>query len=255
LIVTGAASGIGRAVAKLFLARNRGAGRVLLVDRDRGGLQAVASEFGESASILPIDLGMVDAGSRVVTAALGDMGGIDGIASNAGVLLPGSLTTLSVRDFDQVFAVNTRATWLIAQAAFPIMRDGGGGSIVATASMAAWTPAPSLGAYAPSKAALAMVMRQLANEWGPYGIRCNTVSPGPTLSGMNKELFSDLTRREARASTIPTRRLGDSEDVAEAILFLLGPGAVQINGTDILVDGGLSTALMTTGLQVPNAPA
>jgi len=198
---------------------------------------------------------MVDAGSRVVTAALGDMGGIDGIASNAGVLLPGSLTTLSVRDFDQVFAVNTRATWLIAQAAFPIMRDGGGGSIVATASMAAWTPAPSLGAYAPSKAALAMVMRQLANEWGPYGIRCNTVSPGPTLSGMNKELFSDLTRRETRASTIPTRRLGDSEDVAEAILFLLGPGAVQINGTDILVDGGLSTALMTTGLQVPNAPA
>ena len=119
-----------------------------------------------------------------------------------------------------------------------------GGAIVATASISADHPTPPLGAYAASKAALVRLVEQMAIEWGPVGIRCNCVSPGPTLTGMTSRGYADAARRAQRESTIPLRRLGTAADIAGAVLFLLGTEAAFINGINLIVDGGLGRNLM-----------
>src|SRR3546814_990037 len=103
------------------------------------------------------------------------------------------------------------------------------GAFRATASMSATQPTPALGFYPSSKAALLMMVRQMCVEWGPDGIRCNTVSPGPTYTPMTAAGYSDKTRRDQREANIALRKLGMAEDVARAILFLASPAAGHID--------------------------
>lgn len=242
VIITGAASGIGRAVAEMLAAQD-GSHRMLLTDRDADGLAAVAGTIGASAQTCVADLANPDCGDAIVAAALAHMGGIDGVVSNAGIIAGAPLVEQTVELFDRIYAINTRATWLLAKAAHPHLAASRG-AFVATASMSATQPTPGLGFYSSSKAALLMLVRQLSLEWGPDGIRCNTVSPGPTHTPMTQSGYADAERRAQREAMIPLGKLGMAEDVAQSILFLLGPGASHITGIDILVDGGMSNNLM-----------
>lgn len=244
-IITGAASGIGRACAELLAGGSAIAGshRMLLVDRDEANLDMVVRAIGPAAKALVVDLSTPDCGELIAQAAANHMEGVDAVISNAGIIAPGALNDLSIGDFDRVFAINTRATWLLAKATHRYLKESKG-AFIATASMSATQATPALGFYSPSKAALLMMIRQLSLEWGPDGIRCNTVSPGPTYTPMTQSGYSDPDRRRAREATIPLGKLGTAEDVANAILFLASPQAGHINGIDVLVDGGMSNMLM-----------
>lgn len=241
VIVTGAASGIGRAVAESLAADP--ANSLLLTDRDAEGIAKLAAPMGATAASHVAELSEPDCGTSIVSAAIAHMGGIDAVVSNAGVIAGAPLVEQTIEQFERIFAVNTRATWLLAKAAYPYLAASRG-AFVATASMSASQPTPGLGFYSPSKAALAMLIRQLALEWGPDGIRCNTVSPGPTYTPMTQAGYADVERRAHREAMIPLRKLGLAQDVANAITFLIGPGASHITGIDILVDGGMSNNLM-----------
>jgi glucose 1-dehydrogenase len=154
-----------------------------------------------------------------------------------------ALLELRVEQWEHTFAINTRATWLLAQAAHPLLRDSRG-ALVATASIAAREPAPPMGAYGASKAALVMLMRQLAYEWGPDGIRCDCVSPGTTHTSMIDGTYADPARKAERASHIPLRRIDNPEELAAAIAFLASTTARYVTGIHLFVDGGLGTSLL-----------
>jgi NAD(P)-dependent dehydrogenase (short-subunit alcohol dehydrogenase family) len=249
VIVTGAASGIGRATA-IRLARdavNRGkTAHILLVDIAKEKLDETAALVGAEkarAEVYAADLSDAAVAARVIDAARRAFDGLDALVSNAGVIQRSTLLDLSVADYERSFAINTRATWLLAKAAHPMLAAAKG-SIVATASISGHEPTPPLGAYSASKAALIMLVRQMAVEWGPDGIRCNTVSPGSTHTAMTDARYSDPVQREAAAQRSPLRMVGLPENQAAAIAFLAGPDAAFITGVDLLVDGGLSTMLM-----------
>jgi len=244
-VITGAASGIGRACAELLAAGKglEGEHQMLLVDRDAANLEAVREAIGPRAAAAVVDLSEPDCGERIVAAAVAHMGGIDAVVSNAGIIAGGTLATLTIADFDRMYAINTRAAWLLAKAAYPYLKESRG-AFIATASMSATQPTPALGFYSSSKAALLMLVRQMSVEWGPDGIRCNTVSPGPTYTPMTAAGYSDPQRRDQREANIPLRKLGMAEDVANMILFLAGPGAGHVSGIDVLVDGDMSNMLM-----------
>jgi NAD(P)-dependent dehydrogenase (short-subunit alcohol dehydrogenase family) len=247
-VITGAASGIGAATARR-LAGADGA-RLLLVDRAEEQLQQIAGQLGAEA--LTVDLTLPDAGEQVAAAARERLGGLDLLVSNAGAAISAPLVELSLEDWDRTFAINVRAAWLLAKAAYPLLREAQG-SLVVTASIAAREPAAPVGAYASSKAAVVMLVRQLAYEWGPDGIRCNCVSPGTTHTGMTDGTYSDPQRRSERASHLPLRRIAEPDEVAGVIAFLAGPDASYITGIDVLVDGGLGTSLLPAirGLSPP----
>jgi NAD(P)-dependent dehydrogenase (short-subunit alcohol dehydrogenase family) len=253
-VITGAASGIGRAVARLAAQNRDGYGEVslALVDRNQDGLDEAASEvqaLGAKTVTLQGDLGDPETPARVVAAAATHLGGLDVVVSNAGITAAAALEDVDLDTWERTFAINTRATMLLGQAAFPHLKDSQG-ALVATVSISGTHPTPPLAAYSPSKAALRMLVQQMALEWGRHGIRCNAVSPGPTDTGLTRDSFGEGAGQAAernrawREKLIPLGRIGRPEDVAEAVLFLASPRARQITGVDLLVDGGVSLAVM-----------
>jgi NAD(P)-dependent dehydrogenase (short-subunit alcohol dehydrogenase family) len=243
-LITGAASGIGEAVT-LRLAALRDA-RLLLSDLSEDRLRSVkrkAETLGARTLAVAGDISDIAVPERLVAEAGRMFGRLDGIVSNAGALCGGLLKDLAIEDYERQFAIHTRPTWLLGKAAYAML-SASRGAIVATASMSSMLATPPLGAYSASKAALAMLIEQMAIEWGPVGIRCNCVSPGPTLTPMNAAGYADASRRQQREAVIPLRRLGAPGDIAAAIAFLLSPDASFINGVNLMVDGGLSRNLM-----------
>jgi glucose 1-dehydrogenase len=250
VLVTGAASGIGRATCLRLATDARAAGRaarVAAVDvGPPGPLDALGAELRElGAEVLPLhgDMGTGDAPGRVVGEAVARFGGLDGLVSNAGINRVGPLVEYTVEDWDRLFAVNTRATWLLAKAAHPALRASGG-ALVAVGSMSGSHAHAGLGAYGPSKAAVIMLVRVLAQELGPDGIRVNAVSPGMTRTGMTARVYADARVAAARDALVPLGRVATPEDMAAAIAFLLSPDARYVNGHDLVVDGGLTGSFL-----------
>ncbi|MGH7353294.1 MAG: SDR family NAD(P)-dependent oxidoreductase [Candidatus Rokuibacteriota bacterium] len=246
VLVTGAASGIGRATC-LRLARDaaaRGAkAMVAAVDlASSPGLDAVVEDLRKlGADPLPLraDMATADGPARAVADALARFGGLDGLVSNAGVNRPGALVDYPVEDWDRMFAVNTRATWLLAKAAHPALKAARG-AVVATASMSGSRAHANLGAYGPSKAALINLVQVLAQEFGRDGIRVNSVSPGMVRTGMTARVYADQTIAAERDALVPLGRVAAAEDIADVVAFLLGPDARYVNGHDLIVDGGVT---------------
>jgi glucose 1-dehydrogenase len=245
VLVTGAASGIGRATC-LRLARDaaaHGGAQICAVDLAASTgldpLRADLEKLGATVLVAHADMGTVDEPARVVHEAIARFGGLDALVSNAGINRPGALVDYAVEDWDRLFAVNTRATWLLAKAAFPALKAARG-AIVSVCSMSGSLAHAGLGAYGPSKAAAINLVKVLAQELGRDGIRVNGVSPGMVRTGMTERAYADATVAAERNALVPLGRVATPEDIADAIAYLLSSDARYINGHDLVVDGAVS---------------
>jgi len=245
-LVTGAGSGIGRAVC-LRLTRDAAArgekAQIALVDlASSPGLDGVVEEIGKlggQAVPLHADMATADGPGRAVADAVSRFGGLDALVSNAGVNRPGLLVDYKVEDWDWLFDVNVRASWLLAKAAHAALAASKG-AIVITGSMSGSNAHANLGAYGPTKAAVIMLTRVLAQEFGRQGVRVNSVSPGMVRTGMTEPVYRNEDLARQRNELVPIGRVAQPEDIADAIVYLLGHDARYVNGHDLVVDGGVA---------------
>jgi NAD(P)-dependent dehydrogenase (short-subunit alcohol dehydrogenase family) len=245
-VVTGGGSGIGRATAVAFAAEGALLG---VLDRNLTGAKEtvdIVSNAGGAALAISCDVsdqGSVEAASRVVREGLGDDAQV--LVNNAGVGGPGPLESLSLSEWNRVISINLTGYFLCAQAFGRAMRARGSGALVHVSSINADFPGPYSGAYSISKAGVSMLSRLLALEWGPLGIRSNTVQPGMIQTPLTQAVYDRPGVTEARAQAVPSRRVGQPEDIAQAILFLASPRASYVNGTELVVDGGVTRNLLS----------
>ena len=245
-VVTGAGSGIGRAVATALV----GVGAVVaLLDRNRAACEAAAAELRAlGGGVLPIECDTSDPAS--VGAAADEVqrafGTCEVLVNNAGLLRSGPLESLSLDDWNHLLSVNLTGYLLCAQAFGKQMLAARRGSLVHVASVAAHHPQPRSGAYSASKAGVAILSQQLAVEWGPSGIRSNVVSPGLIRTPLSESFYQAPGVSERRAQLVPSRRIGTPEDIADVVLYLASDRAAYVNGADVAVDGGFAAVLMDT---------
>lgn len=251
-LITGATGGIGRAIA--FTLADAGWAIAAATSRPGPALDALVAELqarGTRATGLAADLTDPNACIRLVDQAQAFGGDLHTLVSNAGASGPGALATLDVADWDRSFALNCRATWLLARAARPALARTRG-SVVAIASMSGLHPHPGYGAYSPAKAALVMLCRQLAQEWAADGLRVNAVCPGMIRTPLTEAVYRDDATKARREALVPAGRIGTPEDVAAAVRYLVSDAAAYVTGQSLVVDGGLSDHMLQ---MIPGRPA
>jgi NAD(P)-dependent dehydrogenase (short-subunit alcohol dehydrogenase family) len=239
-LVTGAARGIGLAVAKRFLADGW---RVALLDIEGALLNGAVAALAEPDNTLALDCDVSDAAAvrAAVEAVNRRFGRLDALVNNAGVAVFAPVLETSDDDWSRILAVNLGGPFLCTKAAVPLMREHGGGAIVNITSISAVRASTLRAAYGTSKAGLAHLTKQLAVELASLGIRVNGVAPGPVETAMAKAVHT----REIRADyhdAIPLNRYGFEEELAEAVFFLCSDRSSYITGQILAVDGGFDAA-------------
>lgn len=246
VLVTGAAGGIGAAVARGFAAHGA---LVSLADRDAAGAAALAAELvgkGGVALGCPLDVRDAKAVADCVAGTERDLGPIDILVNCAGVLSARSVAETTEEDWEDLLGVNTTGVFHVSRAVSRRMATRQRGVIVTVASNAAGVPRAGMAAYAASKAAAAHFTRCLGLELAAHGIRCNVVAPGSTDTPMQRALWDEATRDApviagdpaAYRTGIPLGRIAAPEDIADAVLFLASERARHITLHDLYVDGG-----------------
>lgn len=248
-IVTGAARGIGMAVAEWFLARGW---RVALVDIDAATLAATSKRLSSEASgrVLAVECDVSDPAQvdAAVAKTLAEFGRIDALVNNAGIAVFKPIGDTTFDEWQRVMAVNLNGPFLFTQACVPAMlRNTGGGSVVNIASISGLRASTLRVAYGTSKAALIQLTKQQAAELGSVGIRVNAIAPGPIDTAM-ATLVHDAAIRAAYFDAVPLGRYGSPQEVAEAIGFLCSDAASYVNGQVLAVDGGFDS----TGIGLPD---
>jgi len=240
-LVTGGGSGIGAAIAR---AASRAGYRVAIMDAQADTAAAMARELGNAVA-LPCDV----TDELAVDAALATLGATpDLLVNNAGIVKFGHLVDMSVKDFRRVLEVDLVGVYILSRAVGLMMRARGQGNIVNISSINAITPSLGTNAYAAAKGGLVTMTKLLALELGPHGVRVNSVSPGFVDGGMSTAVFANPRTRDIRTKAVPLRRLGSTEDIAQAVMFLASDAAAYVHGQDLGVDGGLVHSLLS---QIP----
>ena len=236
-VVTGAARGIGLAVAKAFLAKGY---RAALLDIDAATLGQTGKALGD---VLALECDVAD--PKQVKASIDTVterfGRIDALVNNAGIAVFKPLLETTFEEWQRVLAVNLNGPFLCTQACAPVMLKNGGGAVVNITSISGLRASTLRVAYGTSKAALDHLTKQQAAELGNAGIRVNAVAPGPVNTAMARQVHTaDI--RAGYHDAIPLNRYGTEQEVAEAVVFLCSDAASYINGQTLAVDGGFDAA-------------
>jgi NAD(P)-dependent dehydrogenase (short-subunit alcohol dehydrogenase family) len=241
-LITGAASGIGRASALLFA---RAGAAVAVVDLDQQAGLAVVEEVvraGGKAIVERADVTRVDDCERAVRRTVSELGGIDVLFNNAGIIRRASVIELSEEDWDRVMAVNVKSMFLMSRLVIPMLAKNGGGVIINMASGWGLTGGPRAAAYCASKGAVVLLTKAMAVDHGLQHIRVNCICPGDTDTGMLRQEAEQLGEREesflAGSAKRPLGRVGRPEEIAQAALYLASDAASFVTGTALVVDGG-----------------
>ncbi len=241
-LITGGAGSIGQAAAAALLAQGA---RVMLVDRDEAALAAAAAALGGDVATMAADVTRGHDAARYVAATVDKFGKIDMLFANAGIAGVVSPVEAYPEDvFDNVMAVSVRGAFLAAKYAVPAMQNGG--SIIIMSSVMGLTADPGVAAYATAKHAVVGLMRVLAKELAPRGIRVNTIHPGPVDNGFQAQIeraLDGVLGGDATAflnGAIPLGRHARAAEIARAVLFLASDMSSFVTGTTLAVDGGMS---------------
>jgi NAD(P)-dependent dehydrogenase (short-subunit alcohol dehydrogenase family) len=246
-VITGAATGIGRASALLFA---RAGARVALVDVREPELTRTEADVraaGGDAIALAADLAQPDDCAAVVTRAVRAFSRLDVLLNNAGVgtmVVGGTIESISLEHWDLAQDVNVRAMYLVSRAAVPHMRGTGGGAVVNIASVSAFHGSVErpTHAYAASKGAVLALTRAMAASYGRDGIRVNAICPGTIRTRLTADIVERVERSAKEGHGIPLGRVGEPEDIARCALFLASDDASFISGAAIVADGGAMAA-------------
>lgn len=236
-VITGGAAGLGADLARTL---SEAGYRIGIFDLGAERVAEAASQL-ENAVGIEADVTSPDQ----VAAAFDAFGEVpDLLVNNAGIVRFGAMEEQSVQDYIDVVNVNLLGSCFCARAIAPAMMDRGSGHIINFTSINGVHPAPGVGLYGPTKAAMANMTQAMAIEWGPRGIRVNAIAPGMIDAGMSKPIFENPKVRATRGGGVPLRCLGEAADIAEAVLFLDSDGAKYISGHELVVDGGVSISVM-----------
>jgi len=240
-LITGAGSGMGRAIALLFA---REGAKLALVGRTASKLADVAKDIGAGDSqvfCVTVDLSRRHEARRAVDESAQHFSGLDIVVNSAGISRMRRLIEVDEALFDELMAHNLKNPLWVAQFSIPWLRRRGGGVIINISSSLAIKPSPGFGAYALSKAALSMLTLALAQEHASDKIRVNTICPAVVDTPIHETYLSPeeaKRRREEMARFYPLGRIGTAEEVAEAVLYLASDAASWVTGTTLLMDGG-----------------
>jgi NAD(P)-dependent dehydrogenase (short-subunit alcohol dehydrogenase family) len=245
-VVTGAASGIGAEIARQLASVGA---RVAVLDRDEPGAIATANAIaatGARAVAVACDIADKASVDRAAAQVERELGRCDVLVNNAATIYAAALMDIDLQRWNQLMAVNVGGFLLCSQAfGRQMIAAGGGGSIVHIASISGRVPQPYSGPYSVSKAGVKMLSQLLAVELGEHGIRSNVVSPAMVRTPLTEGIYQNPEVLRRREEIVPARRISGPIDLAEVVLFLASARSGYVNGQDILVDGGLSTAWLT----------
>jgi len=239
-IVTGAARGIGRAIALGFA----GEGAIVVVNdcRSDGQAEEVVQKIrasGGKGSFVQADVCELSQHEQLVSAAVHEFGGLDILVNNAGVEFREPFLESKPETWERTLAVNLKGAYFLSQKAAKVMSRSGKGRIINIASVHADVPLQERSIYSISKSGMAMLAKSLALELAKQGITVNAIAPGAILTAMNRESLADASRRTKLLERIPLGRIGEPEDIVGAAVFLASSESDYVTGTTIYVDGGL----------------
>lgn len=239
-VVTGAAGGIGRAIATEFIAAGA---RVAILDINAEAVSQTERDIG--AIGIQCDVTQEADVARAVETVSQNVGEIDVLVNNAAFLSPGNLDQVDITEWQRMLDVNLTGYLRCSQAFGRGMLARGKGAIVHVGSISGNHQQAFSNAYSASKAGVSMLSRQLAFEWGPQGVRSNVVAPGLVRTALSEAFYADEKTKVAREKVVPLRRIGHVNDIANAVLFFASDKASYISGQEVIVDGGYAQTLMS----------
>ena len=238
-VVTGGSKGLGKSMA---LGLAQAGAKTVICSRNQGDCDGVAEEIsaetGQESLGLAADVTQEDQVTGLFEKVQDRFGGVDVLVNSAGINLRHPIEDFPVTEFKQVMEINTTGTWLCCRAAASIMKAQKRGSVINVGSTLSWVALAERSAYASSKGAILGMTRVLALEWAPFGVRCNTLCPGPFLTEINVPLLKEPEKVAHLLEQTAFNRWGELPEIRGVAVFLASDASSYVTGASLLVDGG-----------------